>query len=173
MTLRFAGKAAFPALFLLASLAAAQTITTPPVKMGLWQSESTTTVAGMENMPMGGAMAPHKIVSQSCFTPDTWQKDLQGARREQQKMNCTISGFHQDSHRISLDEQCSPHQDMTTTLHIEMLIDSDTAMHGTVDMKMSAPGLPHGMQMKSEIASHFVSSDCGDVKPGHARVLQH
>ena len=171
MMLRPAAKAAFPLFFLLASFASAQTLNPPPIKMGLWQSESTMSMSGMPNMPMGGAMAPHKIVSQACLTPDTWQKDLQGARQHQKEMHCTLSNLHQSTHKITLDEACSPRDGMSTNMHLEMFIDSDTAMHGTVLIKMSGQNMPQAMEMKSDIASHFLSSSCGDIQPGKAKLV--
>ena len=171
MMLRPAAKAAFPLLFLLASLAPAQTRNPPPIKMGLWQSESTMSMSGMPNMPMGSAMAPHKIVSQACLTPDTWQKDLQGARKHQQEMNCTVSNLHQSAQKITLDQACSPRDGMSTTMHLEMFIDSDTAMHGTMVIKMSGQNMPQAMEMKSNIASHFLGSDCGNIQPGKAKLV--
>ena len=69
-------------------LMGAQDVPTPPaVKMGLWQNTATNTMTGMQippevaaklqamGRPVPGA-APTTTVTQSCLTPEKWQKSF-------------------------------------------------------------------------------------------------
>jgi hypothetical protein len=158
-------RAIVPLLF--SAVAAAQSpipaIAPPPIKMGLWQSSVTIT--------SGGGMVPagRPIANQSCYTPDSWKESMQSAQSHGQKMNCTTSNFQQDSHQISYDGECSPGQGMTMDVHVQMVLDSDSAMHGTTTTKMNGPMFPQGMTVSSAISSKFLSSDCGTLKPGESK----
>jgi hypothetical protein len=154
-----------PLLLSFAALAAAQVpnIAPPPIKMGLWQSSVTLNSTAMG--PAGG----HPITNQSCYTPDSWKQSMQKMQSRQPTMNCTTSNMQQDSHKLSFDGQCSEPQGMNVTYHVEMFLDSDEAMHGSSSAKMSGPQFPQAMTMTSVISSKFVSSDCGDIKPGESK----
>jgi hypothetical protein len=170
MNLHFAVPATLATLFSFAALASAQTPTPPPMKMGLWQSEITVQMSGMPN---GMTMTPTTITSQSCMTSDTWQDSLRNMQNRQQNMpaNCTTSNLQQDAHHISFDASCTAQQGISTTLHVDMQFDGDEGMHGTTTASMSGPNMPSGMQMNSTIKSKFLSSDCGDVKPGKGKMV--
>jgi hypothetical protein len=170
MKIRFVPYASLPLLLSFAALAAAQvpTIAPPPIKMGLWQSSITVKSGGMG--PMAGA-GNTTSAHQSCFTPDSWKQSMQAMQSRQQKMNCTTSNFQQDSHEISFDGQCTTDQSINVNYHVEMFLDSDSAMHGTTTSKMSGPMFPQGVTMSSSIASKFISSDCGDIKPGESKSI--
>lgn len=129
--------------------------------MGLWQYEVTLT-----GMPGQGA-ASRSVVTQSCVTRDTWTQSFRSAR--QQTQQCTTKNLHQSQHAVSLDVSCSQ-QNFTTTTHVEMALDSDSEMHGTVVTQMSGPNFP-GMTMTSKIHSKFLRADCGDIKPGQGRMV--
>lgn len=163
MKFRIVPAATLALLVSLAGLAAAQVpnIAPPPIKMGLWQS-SVTVTGGM------GA-AGRAITNQSCYTPDSWKESMQNMQSRQQKMNCTTSNLQQDSHSLSFEGQCSADQGFTINYHIQMVLDSDSAMHGSSTTKMSGPNFPQGMAMSAVINSKFVSSDCGDIKPGESK----
>jgi hypothetical protein len=151
-------------------LAAAQTdpIQPPPIKMGLWQSEVTVNMSGMG----GPGNGEHTSIHRACMTPDSWKKDMQAMHQQQQKVNCTTLNMQQDSHRISFDEQCSADEGYNTNVHVEMLLDSEEAMHGTAAVKMSGPNFPQGMSMNSRISSKYLSADCGDIKPGEQKDMK-
>lgn len=162
-----------PLFLLLTSLAAAQTdpLAPPPIKMGLWQSEVSVDLSGIPNMPSGAASAPKTSTHQSCMTPDSWKKAMQSLHNQQPSVNCTTSNMQQDAHHLSFDEQCSTQQGYNTSIHVDMQLDSDQAMHGTSAVKMSGPAFPQGMTMNSTIRSKFLSADCGSLKPGEAKAV--
>jgi hypothetical protein len=148
--------------------ALAQLTEEPPVKMGLWQSEVTSTMTGLEGTPMAAmSKGPRTMVTQSCLTPDHWKKDIEGVN---QRRGCTMTNLHQDSHEVSFDEACDAGGGTSNT-HVDMLIDSSEHVHGTVTMKMNNPRLPNGITTNMSMVTHFVSSDCGNVKPGEGKII--
>lgn len=158
-----------PLLLLLSSFAfaAAQVpdgITPPPIKMGLWQA----TVTVNAGMGPAGATSTH----QSCMTPESWKDSMAKMQSRQPNTNCTTSNMQQDSHKLSFDGACSMDQGFSVTYHVEMFLDSETAMHGTVAGKMSGPNFPQPMTMGSSISSKFISSDCGGIKPGESKTIR-
>jgi Protein of unknown function (DUF3617) len=165
MKFRITPTATLSLLVSLAGLAAAQSplpnIAPPPIKMGLWQS-SVTVTGGM-------GTAGRAITNQSCYTPESWKESMQNMQSRQQKLSCTTSNLQQDSHSLSFDGQCSADQGFTINYHIQMVLDSDSAMHGSSTTKMSGPSFPQGMSMSAAINSKFLSSDCGDIKPGESK----
>ena len=154
---------AIVSLFSVAAAAQIPNVAPPPIKMGLWQSSVTLNSTGM------GLAGGHPITSQSCYTPDSWKHSMQKMQSRHPSANCTTSNMQQDSHKLSFDGQCSEAQGMSVTYHVEMFLDSDEAMHGSSRAKMSAPQFPQGMSMNSVINSKFISSDCGDIKPGESK----
>jgi Protein of unknown function (DUF3617) len=172
MKLRSAVPATLAMLFSLAALASAQTITPPPMKMGLWQAEVTMQMSGMPN----GANIPSRtVVSQTCMTPDTWKDSLTRMQNRQRTgpSNCSVTNVQQDGHHFTADVQCTSQQ-FTSNGHIDMQFDSDESMHGTTTVSMGGPNAPSGMQMQMVVSSKskFLSSDCGDVKPGQPKMIQ-
>jgi hypothetical protein len=148
--------------------------TAPPVKMGLWQTESTSTVTGLENTPMAamagrmGSGQTHK--SQSCLTPETWRKGIQGIN-ERQRNGCTMSNMEQNAHEVSFDQVCDSGGGSKHTAHVHILIDSDEHAHGTVVMKMEEPNFPQPVNINMNMTSQYLGSSCGDVKPGDGKVV--
>jgi hypothetical protein len=170
MKLRFTALTPLPLLLSLAAAAQTPTPAPPPIKMGLWQSSVTVKMSGMDNLPPSAAAAStHTMVYRSCMTADSWNKAMQSMQSAQQKMDCTTSRMQQDSHQLSFDESCTAQQGYTSSIHVQMLLDSDEAMHGTSNVKMTGPAFPQGMSMSSTITSKFISSDCGDIKPGEQK----
>jgi len=169
-TLRFAVNSALPLLLTLAAVASAQTDTPPPMKMGLWQNDVTIQMSGMPN---GVTMPPRSITSQSCMTSDTWKSALQHAQNNPQTQGviCTTSNVQQDAHHYTADVQCTAQQGMTSNIHVDMQFDSDESMHGSTTMSVSGPNVPQGMTMNSTIQGKYLGSDCGDVKPGHGKIV--
>ncbi|HEY6490558.1 MAG: DUF3617 family protein [Terracidiphilus sp.] len=143
----------------------------PPVSMGLWQTETSSTVTGVEGTPMAAmasAMGRAHVV-QSCLTPDKWRKDIQGFNARQQH-ECTLSNLQQSTSEVSFDEACGANG--VNSSHVDILIDSADHTHGTVVMKISNPSLPQPMTINMTMASHRVGSDCGDVKPGEGKMVK-
>jgi hypothetical protein len=161
------------AQFATAAPAQAQLSETPPVSMGLWQTETTSTVTGIENTPMA-AMASaigRGHVTQSCLTPEKWKSDIQGINARQQH-GCTLSNVHQDSHEVSFDQACTTGHGGTNTAHVDILIDSAEHSHGTVVMKIVDPAFPQPMTINVSMVSHYFGSACGDVKPGEGKMIK-
>jgi hypothetical protein len=167
MKIHFAPYASLTLLLSFPAVAQPPALTPPPIKMGLWQSSVTVKSGGMGPMAAAGNTSAH----QSCFTPDSWKQSMQAMQSRQQKMNCTTSNLQQDSHEVSFDGQCTTDQSINVNYHVEMFLDSDSAMHGTTTSKMSGPMFPQGVTMSSSIASKFISSDCGDIKPGESKSI--
>lgn len=147
---------------MLLSLAALASAQTPPVKMGLWQEEVTTTITGIQ----GVTTTPQKDVELSCISPESWKKyGLQAASSNR----CTMSNLHQNSKKMSYDVSCGTQEHGPLVFHMEILIDSDQHMHGTAVAKISATASPHTGAWTSTLTEHFISPDCGDIKPGEKK----
>lgn len=175
MTKPFAAQPMLPillsfAILALAVAAVAQLSDTLPVTMGLWQTETNSTVTGIENTPMAGMASAlgRAHVTQSCLTPEKWKSDIQGFNARQQH-DCILSNLHQDAHEVSFDEAC---RGGLSTTHVDILIDSTEHSHGTVVMKVTEPSLPKPMTINMSMVSHYLGSDCGDVKPGEAKLIK-
>lgn len=56
-------------------------------------------------------------------------------------------------------------------MHFEAQFDGNDHMHGTGKMQMTGQAFPQGMTMNMTMSSHYVGADCGDVKPGSAKVI--
>ena len=150
----------------------AQTLETPPVKMGLWQTEVSTTFAGMPNMPAGHAMGDHKTTTQSCWTPETWKNSLEKFNDRQHAENCTTSNMNQSAHSISFDESCTADRGYETKMHFEAQFDSSESMTGKGTVVITGQAMPQGMTMNMTMNSKFLSSSCGDVEPGKAKIIR-
>jgi hypothetical protein len=175
MKTRFAGKFVVPLSLSLAALAvagAAQISEVPPVTMGLWQTETTSTVTGLENTPMAGMAAAlgRAHATQSCLTPEKWKSDIQGFNARQQH-GCTLSNVQQTAQEISFDEVCSQGNGVNKS-HVDIHIDSAEHAHGTVVMTIAMPNLPQPMTVNMSMVSHYMSPACGDVKPGEGRMIK-
>jgi hypothetical protein len=160
-------------LTLTAATAAAQTPEMPPIKMGLWQSETTTsTDANAAANPVARAFGNRTTVTQGCLTPESWKNDLQNMQNRQKRDNCTQSNFEQDSHHVAFDEKCTNQGGYASDVHFEMLIDDTENAHGHGDIKMTGPAFPSGMTMHMTTKTKYMGSDCGSVKPGEGKVIQ-
>lgn len=145
-----------------------QTIEPPPIKMGLWQTETNTSVAGLENTPMARAAGKHSSVTQGCLTPDRWKSDFE--KMSNPSSDCKTSNVQQDSHSISADMTCTNDR-YTSNAHFEGLIDSDESVHGTANIRLTAQGMPQAMTMQMSFTSHYLGASCGDVKPGEGKII--
>jgi len=172
------------ALYCLAgALAKAQDLpATPPVKMGLWESSITSTIGGMTIPPevaarlqaMGRPVpgsTPHTTVTQSCMTKEEWAKSFEKMNNNEAK--CTYTNRNFTSEKISFDMSCASEHGGVFTGHFEMLIDNDEHTHGSAHMKGEAgQGGGQPMTFDTTLSSHYLGADCGDVKPGDAKVIK-
>jgi hypothetical protein len=148
------------AVGLLAHVAAAQE---PPIKMGLWETSTTTTTKVPPQMPalasMGGTATDKRV---ACFSAGDWQRAM-GLMKD--GMGCTTTQ-RPTAHGMSMDLMCK--NDATNTVaRMDVVFDAMVKMTSTMHSTMTAPSMGKGevtMDIKSE--SHFVSADCGEVKPG-------
>lgn len=154
-------------LFLaMGSLAYAQTTrAAPPLRMGLWQTEVTVEVSGLS----GSTDAPSTIVKRHCMQAESWKETMQKMQNQNPSDGCTTSNLQQDEHHLSFDQSCQAKDGLTTIAHVELHLDNKEAMHGTMSMNMTAPGLSQSMSSKSSFRSKFVSADCGSLKPDEQR----
>jgi hypothetical protein len=170
---RIAKTATLPLLISLALLAAsstisAQSVEAPPIKMGLWQTETSSEMTGMPNAPAGRSRSN---AVQGCMTPDSW-KDALTKLQERPDSECTAKNIKQSGHTFTVDESCSSDR-FTSKTHFEATADDTEHMHGSGTMEISSPQFPQPMKATMKMTSHFVSSDCGDVKPGQSKVIRH
>ncbi|MGA8743177.1 MAG: DUF3617 family protein [Terracidiphilus sp.] len=157
----------------IAVAAVAQLSDTPPVSMGLWQTETNSTVTGIENTPMAGMASAlgRAHVTQSCLTPEKWKSDIQGFNAKQQH-GCTMTNVHQDAQKVSFDEACSQGGAGSNSSHVNIFIDSAEHARGTVITKVTAPNLPQPITINMSMVSHYLGSACGDVKPGEGKMIK-
>lgn len=136
----------------------------PPMKMGLWESTSTTTMK-MPDMPAGmpGMGGGRTTKVRVCMTPETYEKDL---ARQQQQRECTISNQSTTANSYSFDISCPRNN---ATGHFKMTWEGD-AGHGTMHMDMNAGG--HAMSMDSTMESRYLGADCGSVQPGSPEIVK-
>ncbi|HTV05789.1 MAG TPA: DUF3617 domain-containing protein [Acidobacteriaceae bacterium] len=174
-------------LVCVAGVAGAQTAvnpdTPPPVKMGLWETQVTSQIAGITLPPdviarlkqMGRPIPgeAHTTVTQSCLTPEEWRKSLEGMNKPQNS-DCTIDKREVNEKKFSFDLSCKTERGMTMTGHWEMNVVDDEHAHGSGSMTGDQPG-PNGQNFSATttIDSHYLGASCGDVKPGEPKVVQH
>jgi hypothetical protein len=174
------------------SAASAFAQTQIPFKTGLWESNMTSTMAGIEIPPdmqarlaqmppeqqerlrsmMGGA--PHTTVTRSCATKEEFEKwnDSFGQGKEKDS-ECTHTNVTQTAQERAFDMSCTS-PTAKTTGHVDMYFDSDEKGHGTVHMVRTALQGPQAMKpitIDVKFDTHYIGSDCGDIKPGDAQVV--
>ncbi len=123
----------------------AQDVVAPPaVKMGLWQNTSTNTMTGIQlppdvvakmqamGRPVPGA-APTTTVSQSCLTPEKWQKSFGNM---QQNKDCQFTNVHQSASGMSADMVCTT-EGRSSKGHIEATFESQEKINGKVHMEIA------------------------------------
>ena len=92
-------------------------------------------------------------------------------QQQRQSANCNQTNFQQDSHHVSFDEQCGGQGGYSSNIHFEMLIDDSENAHGHADVKMTGAAFPQGMTMHMTMKTKYLSSSCGNVKPGEGKVI--
>lgn len=167
-------------LFLSAGIAAAET--TPPIKMGLWQSTETTVISGFSLPPQVAAelkrlgrslpgQTPHTAVYESCLTEAQWQKELEmaGASRKQ---DCTTSNMKNSAKSLSFDITCK-NSHYATAGHWDVGFPDTEHMHGVGTMRGEAAAQgAQAVSTNTTFDSHYVGASCGSVQPGTSKVLE-
>jgi hypothetical protein len=154
MRLLIAGAAVFAGLF--------QMPTTPPMKLGLWETSGTITMQmpGM-NMP---PQPPRTVKSRVCVTAETWAKAFSSA--SDRTAGCTRSNESYGASRFSFDMSCPA---MNSSAHFEMDFTSGDSGHGRMHMDMNPQG--HHATVDTVLNAHYVSSDCGTLGPGKSEIV--
>lgn len=160
--------------------AAAQqpTLTPPPIKMGLWKTNSTTNIEGLQIPPeiaarmqaMGKSLGnPQTINTLTCITPDKWQQMF---NRQQRSQDCTYSNVQQSASGLSADITCTSSGGRSTSSgHMEMTFDSDSKIHGKFHMNVTTQSQPKPMTMDSNFQGDYQGSDCQGVSPDSPKII--
>lgn len=133
--------------------ASADVATPPPVKMGLWESTITNSVA------------QKPLKARFCMTPQSYQESMAHV-----PAGCTISNKKQTATSITGDVSCNLQHGGTTTGHIEVEMPDTSTIRSTVSLTINAQGQTVPMTLTTE--SHYVAADCGAIVPGQAKIIQ-
>ena len=157
----------------------AQDVPTPPaVKMGLWQNTATNTMTGLQlppdvvaklqamGRPVPGA-APRTIVTQSCVTPETWQKSFTNM---QQSKDCQITNLHQSATGMSGDMACTTAEG-TSKGHLEATFASQEKMNGKMHMEITTARQTQPIVMDMTFDSVYQGADCKGVSPDSPKII--
>ena len=153
---------------------------TPPVKMGLWQTTVVSTMAGiqlppevLEKMKAAGrsvpGSTPQTTVTQGCLTPEKWQQSWQ---RAQQGGDCQTKNFKQDASGMSADIECKTERG-TSTGHTQVNFISPEKAHGTTHMEIVTGRSPQPIVMDITMDSVYQGADCKGISPDSAKVISH
>ncbi len=149
-------------------MAVAQLPSTPPIRMGLWETAVSTKMTGMDMPPALAKMAGlggQEIRVQACVTPESWQKVVD----TRQGKDCTRTNEHYTGNTYSFDLSCRSGR---MTGHSESVFEGQDAGHSTVSMVMDQGGGRPQMHVDSTSQSHFVSADCGGVTPDKPKIIK-
>jgi hypothetical protein len=157
----------------------AQAQSAPPVRMGLWQTTAVTTMSGMQLPPqvveqmkaMGRPIpgsTPTTSVTQSCLTPDKWQKNWQRA----QQGDCHTTNLKQDASGMSADIECKTERG-TSTGHTQVDFLSTEKAHATTTVQVNTGRMPQPITMNMTMDSVYQGADCQGVSPDSPKILSH
>jgi Protein of unknown function (DUF3617) len=162
-------------------VALAQTVEPPPIRMGLWQTTTTSTISGIQippdvaarmqamgrSLPMG---QPQTTVTQSCATPEKW-KDM--FRHLHRQGNCEFNNEHLTSSSLSADLSCkSPNGRYSSSGHIDVRFVSEEKVHGKAHVVTVMESQPQPIVSDMSFDSAYQGSDCKDVSPDSAKVIR-
>ena len=154
------------AMLLLAAAvaAAAQALpATPPMKMGLWETESATkmNILGMPAAMAG--MANRTVKVRGCVTPESYAKYVTAA---QQRKDCEFTNTKWSNSSYTTDLSCNKGR---MTGHTEITFDSTDAAHGTSHIETDGG---KGMTGDSTLTMHYLGSDCGSITPDKPLIVK-
>ena len=124
---------------------------TPPVKMGLWESTAS-----------NGRGVSYK--TRSCFTNESYQTEM-----AKMPAGCAASNQTWTSHSFTADVACTM-REATSTGHVDVQFPDTETIHSTINISMTAQGQTIPISFTTD--SHFVSSDCGDIPGGQSRSVR-
>jgi hypothetical protein len=153
------------ALFLLSGLAFAQASASekPAVKMGLWREDVTTTITGIN----GVNPAPQKSSDLACISAESWKQHGLHAADD---THCEVVNLRWDAHRLTYETHCGGSS--VSEFHIDITIDSDELMHGTATAEFPSGSTAPAGKLSSTLTAKYVSTACGDVKPGEKKTVK-
>ena len=156
-----------------------------PVKLGLWESQVSSTMvmalppeaeARIAAMPpdrqaqMRGMMSgskPNVSTYKSCVAQHATMDELLDQNQNKSGMKCTFTNRTQTSDGASFDTSCTMPQG-TATGHTEFHMLNDehwtSTTHISADMSGKGGATRH-VSMESTVTSRYVGAQCGDVKP--------
>ena len=135
---------------------------TPPIKMGLWESEVHLHM-NMPNMPaMMQSMMNKTHHARTCMTPESYAKSI--AAQQQQRKDCQFTNQVWAEKKYSFDMTCSNGKMLG---HSEIMFDSDTAAHGTMHLDLG-----NGGTGDSTTDLKWVGADCGSVTPDKPEIIK-
>ncbi|WP_256366848.1 DUF3617 domain-containing protein [Acidobacterium sp. S8] len=164
-----------------------------PFKTGLWESNVTSSISGIQIPPdvqahlaqmppeqqekirsmMGGA--PQTSVMRSCMTKEQFDKWNDSFHENKDKdEQCTHTNVITDVHERTFDINCTS-PTAKSAGRIQMFIDSDEKGHGSVHMVRTASEGPQAMKpitVDVKFDTHYIGSDCGSIKPGDAEPVR-
>ena len=162
----------------IATLAAAAQTGKPPVKMGLWKTNSVMTTSGFEVPPdvaarmkaMGRSFGePHTVNTLSCLTEEKWKKIFDPAQHDQK---CQFTNQQQSSSGMSADMTCeSGGGARTSTGRMAMTFDSTEKMHGKFHMEVNSQSQPHPILIDNSFTGEYQGSDCKGISPDEPKLL--
>jgi hypothetical protein len=150
----------------------------PAVKMGLWQNTATNTMTGLQlppdvvaklqaaGRPVPGA-APRTIVTQSCLTPDKWQKSFVDM---QQNKDCQFTNVHQSATGMSGDMVCTTAQGSSKG-HLEASFGSQEKMNGKMHMELTTARQSQPIVMDVTFESVYQGEDCKGISPDSPKIM--
>jgi len=120
--------------------------------------------AKMESyMKTQNAMGPQTHTHKSCMTKESVEKDLQWD--DTARTHCKRTIRASTSRTQDLHEECSDERRKSSS-DIHFQATDDSHVNGTVHSVITQAGTDHPMTMNMTIHAHWLSSSCGDIKPG-------
>ena len=123
----------------------------PPAKMGLWE---------MTTRTPGSADAPS--VKKSCYTPESYRQAMSMVNAMAKQAGCTITKDERTSHQWNIDATCNI-SGLAMSSHSVATFKDDEHMSDSSVITMVNKGKT--TRDETVVDSHFVSANCGDVKP--------
>jgi hypothetical protein len=133
----------------------------PPMKMGLWETTSSSQMSGVDMPPGMPGMGARTIKIRACVTPESYAKAF-----NQQSGDCSRSNETWSGNTYSFDMSCRQGK---TTGHFEMTFEGENSGHGKTHLVIN-PGA-HPMTIDTTMTSQFLSADCGSVTPDKPQIM--
>lgn len=142
---------------------AAQMPSKPPMKMGLWETTTNTTMS-MPGMNMPAGVGNRTTTAHSCATPESYADAF---RQQEQRASCQRSNEKWTGNTYSFDMTCGGMQGKG---HFEITFENAENGHGTLHMESAMRD--HSMTIDMAIKTHWLGTDCGNVAPGKGEIVR-